>query len=283
MEIEVTHDVERFASLAEEFLAARIERNLMATLTEVVRTAGPLPTWGDPWFGLGFEPGTPNVVAAALRTPPRHLVSNGFNTAEAAERLITTWLEVDPEVTGVSAVPEEARLLVDAWKGLTGGMAELKFSEAMHELEVVIPPQHPPAGYLRRADLADLGLITTWFADFTTEAGLGDPGAAVHSARRAIDAARCYVWDDDGPVMMVGHATRVAGVNRIGPVYTPPEFRRRGYASAAVAALSQYLLDDGARRCMLFTDLANPTSNKIYSAVGYRRFASWEEHVFLTD
>jgi hypothetical protein len=28
---------------------------------------------------------------------------------------------------------------------------------------------------------------------------------------------------------------------------------------------------------MLFTDLANPTSNKIYAEVGYRRFGDWEE------
>jgi predicted GNAT family acetyltransferase len=68
---------------------------------------------------------------------------------------------------------------------------------------------------------------------------------------------------------------------RVGPVYTPPACRGRGYASAAVASLSQRLLDDGASRCMLFTDLSNPTSNKIYDALGYRRFADWEERRFL--
>ena len=60
------------------------------------------------------------------------------------------------------------------------------------------------------------------------------------------------------------------GITRVGPVYTPPEHRRRGYATALVAAWTSELLRRGARRCMLFTDHANPTSNSIYQAVGYR-------------
>jgi predicted GNAT family acetyltransferase len=76
---------------------------------------------------------------------------------------------------------------------------------------------------------------------------------------------------------MIGLAPEVAGVVRIGPVYTPPQHRRRGYAGSAVAAASRRALAEGATRCMLFTDLANPTSNKIYAEVGYRRCADWEE------
>ena len=56
---------------------------------------------------------------------------------------------------------------------------------------------------------------------------------------------------------------------RVGPVYTPPELRGRGYASNLVAAASQAALDDGRRALFLFTDLANPTSNRIYQAIGY--------------
>jgi hypothetical protein len=85
------------------------------------------------------------------------------------------------------------------------------------------------------------------------------------------------VWDDGQPVSMIGLAPEVAGVVRIGPVYTPPPHRRRGYAGSAVAAASRRALAGGAARCMLFTDLANPTSNKIYAEVGYRRVADWEE------
>jgi predicted GNAT family acetyltransferase len=67
---------------------------------------------------------------------------------------------------------------------------------------------------------------------------------------------------------------------RIGPVYTPPERRARGYAGSAVAAASRRALAGGADTCMLFTDLSNPTSNKIYAEVGYTPAGSWEEHTF---
>jgi predicted GNAT family acetyltransferase len=82
-------------------------------------------------------------------------------------------------------------------------------------------------------------------------------------------------------VSIVGVTRPVAGVVRIGPVYTPDALRGRGYASAAVAAVSRRALAGGASTCMLFTDLANSTSNKIYAEVGYRRLAGWEEHEFV--
>jgi predicted GNAT family acetyltransferase len=81
-------------------------------------------------------------------------------------------------------------------------------------------------------------------------------------------------------VSFVGMNRPIAGVVRIGPVYTPPEHRRRGYAGSAVAAASRLALGNGARVCMLLTDDTNPTSNKIYAEVGYRAFGAWEEYAF---
>jgi len=88
------------------------------------------------------------------------------------------------------------------------------------------------------------------------------------------------VWDDEGAVSVVALSPPVAGVPRIGPVYTPPAHRRRGYAGVAVAEVSRRALDTGAGACLLFTDLANATSNKIYAEVGYRRHGDWEEYRF---
>jgi predicted GNAT family acetyltransferase len=94
-------------------------------------------------------------------------------------------------------------------------------------------------------------------------------------------AAEQLVWDDGGgPVSTLCLSPAIGGVVRIGPVYTPPDRRRRGYASSAVACASRRALAEGASRCMLFTDVANPTSNKIYASVGFRPFADWEEHAF---
>ena len=101
-------------------------------------------------------------------------------------------------------------------------------------------------------------------------------------ADHCLDQGDLFLWEDDGAaVSMVSTNPAVAGVVRIGPVYTPPGARRRGYASSAVAAVSRHALENGAEACMLYTDLDNPTSNKIYADIGYRRIAEWEEREFI--
>jgi predicted GNAT family acetyltransferase len=84
----------------------------------------------------------------------------------------------------------------------------------------------------------------------------------------------------DEPVSFLGVTAPLGGVVRIGPVYTPPEHRARGYASALVAAVSQAALDDGVMICSLYTDLANPTANRIYAAVGYRPVGDFTIYAF---
>jgi predicted GNAT family acetyltransferase len=97
--------------------------------------------------------------------------------------------------------------------------------------------------------------------------------------RRLADGG-LYLWEHTDVVTMVGVAPAVAGVVRVGPVYTPPELRRRGYATSGVAVVSQQSLDAGAKACMLFTDKANPTSNAIYQRIGYRPVATAAEYRF---
>jgi predicted GNAT family acetyltransferase len=81
---------------------------------------------------------------------------------------------------------------------------------------------------------------------------------------------RIFLWEDAEPVSLVGVGGATPNGIRIGPVYTPPRFRGHGYASALTATVSQAMLDEGRRFCFLYTDLANPTSNKIYQAIGYK-------------
>ena len=80
-------------------------------------------------------------------------------------------------------------------------------------------------------------------------------------------------------VVLKGRPETPRGV-RVNMVYTPPELRRRGYASACVAALSQRMLDSGKKFCFLYTDLSNPTSNKIYQEIGYRPVFDVDEYKF---
>ena len=82
--------------------------------------------------------------------------------------------------------------------------------------------------------------------------------------------AALWLWEGEGePVTLVGAGGDTPNGIRIGPVYTPPPHRGRGYASNLTAAVSQTLLDEGRRFCFLYTNLANGTANRIYQAIGY--------------
>ena len=120
---------------------------------------------------------------------------------------------------------------------------------------------------------AERPLIIEWLLAFGREALGGDDATRVAASADDWLAGKgrtLWLWDDGGPVSLTGVGGDTPHGTRIGPVYTPPEVRKRGYASALVAAVSQAQLDAGLRFCFLYTDQANPTSNKIYQAIGYR-------------
>lgn len=269
MHVMVTESAEVMADRAGALLRSRIEHNVLATVLEAAgRTAGAAALYAY------IEDAHGRVVAAALRTPPHPLLASVMSE-EAAEALMSAWIPVDPECSGVVAVPEVARSVAAAWERRTGGTSSLTMAQALHVLDRVIAPARPPAGRLRPARGDERELLVEWSLAFSRESGaLIDPEEMVG---RRLEQGLLHVWDDDGPVSFLAHNPAVAGVVRIGPVYTPPALRARGYASSAVAALSQAQLDAGARECCLFTDLANPTSNRIYAAVGYRSVAAWEQ------
>lgn len=273
MRFELTRDAGAFARRVQPFLEARIERNVLAT----VLGGAARGVFGGGLFACGFDTAG-QVAAAALRTPPWQMVVSEIDQQDAAE-LIAVWLPEDPELPGVNGLPVPARAVADAWQGATGGAYELTRREALHELDQLRDPPRPATGRLRRPRPEERALLIEWERAFADEVQL-ITGTRVD---RLVDARLLYggihVWDDGGPVSVVGNAPPVAGVMRLGPVYTPAALRGRGYASSAVAARSRLALEDGLR-CALFTDLANPTSNKIYAEVGYRRVADWEEMRF---
>jgi uncharacterized protein len=272
----VMRDAEEFARYATGLLEARIECNLLCTVLANVLEAD-YPD-AKPVFAYGSD-GHGEVRFAALRTPPWPMLASELDAAVASP-LVAHWLQVDPELPGVVSLPETARAIAAAWSEQTDRATHCRMREAMHVLERVEDPPRPAPGRLRLPERQEHGLLAEWMQAFAYEAGVigGDLAEAMVQARLARGAL--LIWDYGAPVSMVGTNRSVAGVVRLGPVYTPPEHRRRGYAGSAVAAVSRRALAHGARRCMLFTDLANPTSNKIYAEVGYRRIADWEEHAF---
>ena len=271
----MTHDSLDVAARVETFLAARIHRNILATvLADVLhgRHAEPEPLFAVATGDRG------EVVAVAIRTPPWPMLATGFD-ARAADLLIERWLPSDPRLPGVSGEPATARAVAGAWQRRSGGAARRRVEMAMHRLDAVVAPQPPARGATRLAQERDRATLEAWESAFAAEAGMPiDDATAIVAARLA--QRRQFVWDDDGAVCTVAVSQRIAGVVRLGPVYTPPEHRRRGYAANTVAHVCAKALSNRARECMLFTDLSNPTSNRVYASVGFRRFADWEEHEF---
>jgi GNAT superfamily N-acetyltransferase len=182
------------------------------------------------------------------------------------------------EVRGVNGALPAARVVADETARLAGGATSVHEHTRLFELGELVEPA-PVPGRLRPAVERDAPLALRWFeafeGDAAEQAGRADDGEAVgyqseDDMRDRISAGRVWFWEDESgePVHLTGVNPPSFGVARVGPVYTPRPHRGRGYASAAVAEVSRRLLADGARVC-LFTDQANPTSNKIYQALGF--------------
>lgn len=272
-------DLDTFAARVRPLLEAHIANNvaatvLSATLEGQFRAAPPL-------LAIGLDEGG-GVAAVAMRVTPWPILCTGFGPADA-DSLMDVWLERDPDLPGVNAPLETAHGVAAAWARRTGGSTRRRTAMAMHSLQTVTDPPRPGAGRLVPATPPDRDVAVQWWNEFVIESHVIDGGPDTRATLVDARIAReeLWLWEDEGAaVSMVGLNPAVAGVVRIGPVYTPVDARRRGYASSAVAAASRQALDAGAHTCMLFTDLANPTSNKIYADVGYRRFGEWEEMEF---
>ena len=222
-------------------------------------------------FWLVTDGGEP--VAAALRTPPYNLVLARPRHDAALEALAAG---IGEDLPGVAGARPEVDEFAQLWSGTHAIEPRVLRGMGVYALEKVQPVPAAP-GAARVATGEDEPLLLEWMEAFGVEVlEEGDPGrteaqAAVEHRLRGGDGG-FLLWEDAGtPVSVAGWGGPTPNGIRIGPVYTPPPLRGRGYATALVAELSQKLLDEGRSFCFLFTDLANPTSNAIYERIGYVR------------
>lgn len=223
-----------------------------------------------PLFGWWSDP-SGAVTGAFMHTPPFPVVLTAV-APEAAAELAAVTMAARP-IGGVNACPEVAQAFADGWRdGNPGGRVDVHRRQRLYRLAELVWPDPAPDGTARLARDVDAPMTADWFAAFMDEVedmGRGEDQSA--AAREKISHGGVTVWETGGePVAIACNTMRVAGMVRIGPVYTPPKLRGRGYASAATAAVSRRLLDEGAEEVLLYTDLANPVSNSIYQRIGYR-------------
>lgn len=276
--LDLTSDAALFLAGAREHLALDpVLNTVVATIAE--RHAGS-PGPADDWWATICD--GDRVVGVAMRTAPfsprpAYVLPMPQEAALLLARALHARGEDLTQVNG--ALPVATALLGELGR-LTGRSARVVQHSRLFELRAVVAPR-PVQGRLRTARREDAELVEAWFTAFFHDADeqAGRPGrdhvghvghVVSDDIEHRIESGRVWLWEDDQ-----GRVVHLSGVNppafgaaRIGPVYTPREQRGQGWASAAVATLSQRILDAGARPC-LFTDQANPTSNAIYQALGY--------------
>jgi GNAT superfamily N-acetyltransferase len=266
--VERPTSVDEFVALAGDFLQAHeAENNLMLGLSgNLARTPGIFPN--PPRFAVALRTDG-SVAGCTLQTPPWQAVIGYGGDLEAVDVLADAL--ADDELPGVNGAVDLAARFARRWATVTGDQVEIGLAERIHRLATVRAAR-PTTGSMRLARPGDEPLIAEWLVAFAAEALAETFDDANEVAARMVAGVNraLYFWEDGGePVSMSGVGSPTAHGARVGPVYTPPDRRSRGYASNLVAACSQAELDKGLRFVFLYTDLANPTSNKIYADVGY--------------
>ncbi|MDQ6717715.1 MAG: GNAT family N-acetyltransferase [Gemmatimonadota bacterium] len=260
-----------FSRAAEEFLVAReAENNLLLGITDdLIRGA----SFGDepPYFGVVRRDGT--VSAAVVRTPPFGVSVADTGDDEAIDLLAEDVQRVFQELPGAIGPIQPTERFVAKWESLTTQRRKVRANERIYRCGAVTRARSP-RGEMRAFRESDRQCALQWMKLFISESKLplrSEPQLLVGIDRHLSNPdGGIFFWEVDGEVVsMAGAGGRTPNGVRIGPVYTPPNERGKGYGTALVADLTTLMFDRGRTFCFLFTDLANPTSNSIYTRIGY--------------
>jgi uncharacterized protein len=253
----------------------------------VVRVRDQPDAYGNKPLYFAIAEDGEGVAAAACMTSPFGIITYSERTdprpgllAIAHDLMVKGWTL--PTANGPEPI---CTIFAELWAELNGVKVEVAVRERTFELREVIHPQLSP-GHMRMATPDDLELLAQWLVDFTDEALHGIEERTLDEARTriqpGIEQGMFFVWEDGEVVSMTGTTRPTTHGITIAPVYTPRHLRGRGYASSCVAAVSQRMLDEGRQFVTLFTDLANPTSNHVYQAIGYRPICDYTVYRFTS-
>jgi uncharacterized protein len=253
------------------------ENNMLLGIAHTLRN-NPARYPDPPYLAMVESDG--KVVATAIRTPPHKLLLSKASDL-AALTLIAQDLHREP-LPGVSGLVPETETFLRSWQELTRQSYRLLMEMRIHQL-TALQPLVTASGHLRLVTERDRAVLIEWLSAFYAETGLEVVEDIDRIVNNQLKTQNTYLWEDNAPVSLAGGRKFTATASRIGPVYTPQKQRRKGYATACVAALSQKLLDEGCDRCFLLTDLVNATSNHIYQEIGYVPVCDWYEYSIETD
>jgi predicted GNAT family acetyltransferase len=278
-------DVRVFAGHALPWLLREpVRHNVLATTVQGRLEKGSGSAPGAAWVRV--LDAQERLAAVAVRTPASPLLLSVM-TPSPAQALADDFADgsVDgsaQRLPGVDGPADAALAFMARYRERTGARVLPGLGTRMYRLNRPVPPAGVP-GQLREARADDRALIVRWMNWFTAEAQPhqqpSDPTPSIDD--RLTRGRMLWLWEDRGaPVSFLWLSPPAAGVVRISAVYTPFGVRRRGYATACVAAVGQHVLDAGASGCMLYADTANPTSNAIYLRIGFQPVEDAQEWLF---
>ena len=277
----LTGDVAEYLTAAGGFLRAQAAQNTVQLVaTETIRVRG-VAAFGDeaPLFGW-WAAGGP-VTVAFMHTPPFGVTLTPAPAGVAAA-LAGILAARGRFLTGVMADTTTAPSFAAAWEQRTGQPFRPGRRTRMYRLGRLQLPDPAPPGRARVAAPADSGLLVAWLEAFHYEAVNEGRPANERTVADRLSYGGLTLWETgDGPVSLAGVTRAVAGQARIGPVYTPPGRRGQGFGGAVTAAVSQAAKDAGVADVLLYTDLANPTSNALYQRLGYEPVSDSIQLLFL--
>jgi predicted GNAT family acetyltransferase len=220
------------------------------------------------------------VVGVGVHTPPRHLFLSRMSAAATAS-IAKALSKVSRRLPGVNGEASAVTWFADAWTALADQTSITETRMRMYRLGRLAAPTGVP-GTARLAGSQDAELVTDWFNAFLHETAPDHPvDDTDDQVQRRLLAGQLWLWIENGqPVSLAAHSAPAVGVARVGPVYTRDPHRGHGYGAAVTAKTTQAALDAGADHVVLYTDLANPTSNSIYQAIGYVADHDAEERRF---
>jgi len=223
--------------------------------------------YGEPGrYWIGVLNGVPAGVA--VQQPADAPLAVAPMPAQLAAAVADAVIEAGVVLPGVFGPAGTAARFAQVWAGRRDISAVATSEERVYEVRELRSPGGV-AGAPRRAAEADLELLLSWLPGFQAGAGWAGSNPAAVFVTRRLAAGDVWIWDDDGPVSMAARTQTVAGVSRIQAVNTPQELRRRGYASAGVAALSASVLAQGLR-CVLNANVTNLAATSAYERIGYQ-------------
>ncbi len=230
----------------------------------------------SPTLLLTIEDGL-QVVAAAVWTPPHEVCVTRLPEG-AAHLIATRCLATGLPMAGALGPEGDGLAVANSLAVLTNGTVVVRMRQRVYEL-LAVNEVPVASGVMRRTTMSDLDLVANWCAQFVREAGLPFHKDVRDWANAAITSGTAFVWVDGNAVESLACLSRETPNSRsIGPVYTPPNARRKGYATSLVAELSLQVLASGKRCAVLFTDANNPTSNHIYESIGYRFVCNYDAY-----